>query len=77
MWRCARCGARSSREASHCGRCGMPSPFEDGGETRTIDIPEIAPEPPRQQTSLPWIVIGVAVVLLLALLLIAVAALSG
>lgn len=77
MWRCARCGARNSRQVAHCGQCGMPSPFEDGGQTETIDIPEIEPEPPRQQSSLPWVVIGVAALLLLALLVIAIAALSG
>lgn len=77
MWRCARCGARNSRQVAHCGQCGMPSPFEDGGQTETIDIPEIEPEPPRRQSSLPWVVIGVAALLLLALLVIAIAALSG
>jgi uncharacterized membrane protein YvbJ len=78
MWRCARCGARNSRQAAHCGQCGMPSPFADGGRTRTIDIPEIEPEPPRRQSSsLPWIVVGVVTLILLALLVVAVVALSG
>lgn len=77
MWRCARCGARNSRRVAHCGQCGMPSPFEDGGQTKTIDIPEIEPEPERRQSSLPWLVIGAMTLLLLALLAIAVIALSG
>lgn len=79
MWRCARCGARNSRQAAHCGRCGMPSPFEDGGQTKTIDIPEIEPEPERQQqsSSLAWMVIGAVTLILLALLVVAVVALSG
>lgn len=77
MWRCARCGARNSRQAAHCGQCGMPSPFEDGGRTRTIDIPEIEPELPRRRSSLPWIIIGVVTLILLALLVVAVVALSG
>lgn len=77
MWRCARCGARNTRQVAHCSQCGMPSPFEDGGQTKTIDIPEVEPEPARKQSSLPWIVIGVVALLLLALLVIAVVALSG
>ena len=77
MWRCARCGARNSRQVAHCGQCGMPSPFEDGGQTKTIDIPEIEPEPEGRPSSLPWVVIGAVTLLLLALLVIAVVALSG
>ena len=48
-----------------------------GGRTRTIDIPEIEPEPPRRRSSLPWIIIGVVTLILLALLVVAVVALSG
>lgn len=77
MWRCARCGARNSRQAAHCGRCGMPSPFEDGEQTKTIDIPEIQPEPPREQSSVPWMIVGVVSLILLALLVLSVVALSG
>jgi hypothetical protein len=56
----------------------MPSPFEDGGQTRTIDVPGIKPEPPRRQSSsVPWMIIGVASLILLALLVVAVVALSG
>jgi hypothetical protein len=55
----------------------MPSPFEDGGQTKTIDIPEIEPEPEGRPSSLPWVVIGAVTLLLLALLVIAVVALSG
>lgn len=78
MWRCARCGARNSREAGHCGQCGMPSPFGDGGQTKTMDIPAIEPEPERRSTSsLPWFLVGAVTLLLLALLVIAVVAMSG
>ena len=78
MWRCARCGVRNSRQVAHCGQCGMPNPFGDGGQTNTIDIPEIGREPPRRRSSsLPWMIIGVVTLFLLALLVVAVAALSG
>ena len=79
MWRCARCGARNSRQVTHCGQCGMPSPFEDGGQTKTIDIPEVEPEPERRRlpSSLPWVVIGVVTAILLVLLVLAVVALLG
>lgn len=78
MWRCARCGARNSRQVAHCGQCGMPSPFEDGGQTQTIDIPEVEPEPVRQpSTSLPWVIIGVVTVVLVGLLAVAIVALFG
>lgn len=78
MWRCARCAARNSRAAAHCGRCGMPSPFEEGGHTQTIDVPEIEPEPPsRPSSSLPWVIIGVATLVVLVLLAVAIVALGG
>jgi uncharacterized membrane protein YvbJ len=79
MWRCARCGARNSREAGHCGQCGMPSPFDDGGHTKTIDVPPITTEPSREEPSspLPWVIIGVVTVLLLVLLVVAVVALAS
>lgn len=73
MWRCARCGARNSREDEHCTQCGMPNPFGDGGQTKTMDLPPVRvvedppPEPPR-----PWlpILIGVGVIVVVAFLLI-------
>ncbi|HSJ43195.1 MAG TPA: hypothetical protein VK923_00745 [Euzebyales bacterium] len=55
----------------------MPSPFEDGEQTKTIDIPEIQPEPPREQSSVPWMIVGVVSLILLALLVLSVVALSG
>lgn len=77
MWRCPRCGARNDRAAAHCGQCGMPSPFEDGGTTKTIDVPDVRPEPPRRGASLSWVVVVALALVLLALLLIAVVALAG
>ena len=79
MWRCPRCGSRNSRAAEHCGTCGMPNPFGDGGSTKTIDIPPESgrkpePEPSR---SLPWLTIGLAVLGLLAIIVLAVAVLAG
>lgn len=77
MWRCPRCSARNDRVESHCGQCGMPSPFEDGGHTRTIDVPEIRTEPPRRRVSLSWVVVAAIALVLFALLLIAVVALAS
>lgn len=78
MWRCPRCGARNDRAVAHCGQCGMPNPFEDGGSTKTIDVPEVRTEPPRRRgTSLSWVVVAVLVLALVAVLLIAVVALAS
>lgn len=83
MWRCARCGTRNQRTADHCGSCGMPNPFGDGGSTRTMDIPADAarrsrPEPePEPRPGLPWLTIALAVLGIVLLLLFAVAALSS
>lgn len=78
MWRCPRCGGRNDRTAAHCGQCGMPNPFEDGGTTRPIDIPGGAPDrPSRVRTTLPWAVIAGATVVLLAILVLAVVALTA
>lgn len=75
MWSCPRCGARNGRDAEHCGRCGMPSPLRDGGTTKTIDIPMSESDEPRAvsgRSSLSWVAIVAAVVVLLGLLLLAV-----
>lgn len=78
MWRCARCGARNDRQAAHCARCGMASPFADDDRTRPIDVPAPEPEQPdRHASSVSWIVVAVAVVGLLALLVVALIALAG
>ncbi len=79
MWRCPRCGARNTRAVDHCGDCGMPNPFGDGGSTKTIDIPpeSTRPREPEPSTGLPWLTIGVAVVVLLAIFVLAIAILAG
>ncbi len=81
MWSCPRCGARNGRDAEHCAQCGMPSPFHDGGTTKTIDIPQseadARAEAPRRRVSLPWVAVVGAVVLVLAIVLLAVVVLTG
>jgi uncharacterized membrane protein YvbJ len=79
MWRCPRCGARNTRDADHCGSCGMPNPFGDGGSTKTIDIPPESTRPPEPEPSprLPWIAIALAVLGLLAIVVVAIAILAG
>lgn len=80
MWRCPRCGARNNRAADHCGSCGMPNPFGDGGTTKTIDIPPESTGPPEPEPSgggLPWLTIALAVLGLLAIIAVAIAILTG
>lgn len=78
MWKCARCGARNDRQAVHCARCGMASPFADDDRTRTIDIPALEPEvPERPAAPVSWIVVAAAVVGVLALLVVALVAITG
>lgn len=72
MWSCPRCGRRNDRAVTHCGKCGMPSPFEDGGTTMTMDVPPIEPDrPSRARATLPWAVIAVVAVVLLGILVFA------
>lgn len=76
MWSCPRCGQRNDRAVSHCRQCGMPTPFEDGGTTKTIDVPPAADDrPSRARATLPWAAIAIAAAALLAILLFAVVAL--
>jgi hypothetical protein len=50
----------------------MASPFSDDDRTHTIDIPVVEPEPSRPATSsLPWVVVAVAVLGLLLLIVVA------
>lgn len=77
MWRCARCGARNNRDVDHCGQCGMPSPFGDGGHTKTIDIPDVEPERPARRSSPSGVAILVGVVAVVVILLVVVVAVSG
>lgn len=54
----------------------MPTPFEDGGTTKTIDVPPAADDrPSRARATLPWAAIAIAAAVLLAILLFAVVAL--
>ncbi|MBW3604545.1 MAG: hypothetical protein KY460_06440 [Actinobacteria bacterium] len=56
----------------------MPNPFEDGGTTRPMDIPGDAPDrPSRVRTTLPWAAIAGATAVLLAILVLAVVALTA
>lgn len=51
----------------------MPNPFEDGGTTRTMDIPPIeSARESRARSTLPWAAIAVAAVVLLGILVLAV-----
>ena len=79
MWRCPRCGTRNNRVVDHCGNCGMPNPFGDGGSTKTIDIPPESTRPPEPEaaTPLPWVTITIAVIGLLLIIVLAFAILTG
>lgn len=79
MWRCARCGTRNNRAVHHCGNCGMPNPFGDGGSTSTVDIPPEAVRQPEREpsTGLPWVIVSIAVVALLAIVVLAMVFLAG
>ncbi|CAN5919671.1 hypothetical protein BH23ACT10_BH23ACT10_35400 [soil metagenome] len=78
MWSCPRCGGRNDRAVTHCGKCGMPNPFGDGGSTRNIDIPPVEPDrPSRARATLPWAAIAVAAVALLTILVLAVVMLTA
>ena len=77
MWRCARCGARNAREVSHCGECGMPNPFADGGRTQTMDLPPVrADDDPQPERSRPWTIVAIVVAVVLLIGLCAVVLLS-
>lgn len=79
MWRCPRCGTRNTRAVDHCGNCGMPNPFGDGGSTKTIDIPpeSTGPSDPEPSPGLPWVTIAIAVIGVLTIVALAIAILAG